>query len=322
MKSFSLSALYCLLFISACSAQNVSAPTTSLQSWRSGEVKQQILTYLDRITNVKSADYVEPKYRLAAFDMDGTVMCEKPKYIGSLVAETYLRKRALDEPDNTSPLYKAARDKDTVTLKKNYKDVYLEAFHNLSPEVLHKFTRAFMSKINHADRKVPLDQMIYAPMRELIQLLQQHEFSVYLVSASNQEFIRAWSEDLLGIPPENVIGSVVNFRIEHEDSGMTVKRQRNWIEPYNDRWGKPVRFRERTGRWPLIACGNGDGDVPLLKLASANPHPHLVLVLDHDDDQREYVYPRHQILKAARENQWLIISMKDDFTRLYDAKTP
>ena len=53
-------------------------PTTPLGSWHEGEAKAAILGFVERVTDEGGADYVAPPERVAVFDNDGTLWCEKP----------------------------------------------------------------------------------------------------------------------------------------------------------------------------------------------------------------------------------------------------
>jgi hypothetical protein len=45
-----------------------------LPSWRDGAARDAIVTFLDRV------DEIPPDERVAVFDNDGTMWCEKPNY--------------------------------------------------------------------------------------------------------------------------------------------------------------------------------------------------------------------------------------------------
>jgi hypothetical protein len=45
----------------------------------------------------------------------------------------------------------------------------------------------------------------------------------------------------------------------------------------------------------------------------------FALVIHHDDAVREYAYDDQQILDAAAEGGWTVLSMRDDFARLWPA---
>ncbi len=51
-----------------------------LDSWVDGPTKSAIVDFVGRVT-ADGADYVAPEARIAVFDNDGTLWCEKPMYI-------------------------------------------------------------------------------------------------------------------------------------------------------------------------------------------------------------------------------------------------
>jgi hypothetical protein len=61
---------------------------TVLASWNSGRAKQAIVDFVERVT-VDGPDFVAPAARIATFDYDGTLWCEKPTYVQ---ADFFLRR--------------------------------------------------------------------------------------------------------------------------------------------------------------------------------------------------------------------------------------
>src|SRR5437763_1339535 len=49
-----------------------------LPSWNDGPSRTAILEFVERVTEEGGADYVPPSERIAVFDNDGTLWCEKP----------------------------------------------------------------------------------------------------------------------------------------------------------------------------------------------------------------------------------------------------
>ena len=49
-----------------------------LPSWRAGASKQAVLEFVERVTTEGSPGFVPAAERVAAFDNDGTLWCEKP----------------------------------------------------------------------------------------------------------------------------------------------------------------------------------------------------------------------------------------------------
>ncbi|TWA49602.1 hypothetical protein FB008_11598 [Sinorhizobium medicae] len=54
------------------------AQADALPSWNDTSVKQAILDFVEKVTDESGQDFVPPKERIAVFDMDGTLVPEKP----------------------------------------------------------------------------------------------------------------------------------------------------------------------------------------------------------------------------------------------------
>ena len=53
-------------------------PTGTLASWNDAPTRRAIVEFVERVTTEGGADYVAPPDRIAVFDNDGTLWCEKP----------------------------------------------------------------------------------------------------------------------------------------------------------------------------------------------------------------------------------------------------
>jgi hypothetical protein len=59
----------------------------------------------------------------------------------------------------------------------------------------------------HPRFDLPYSQIVYRPMLELVRLLGQLDFAVYVVSDSSRDFLRVMASTAYGVPREHVIGS-------------------------------------------------------------------------------------------------------------------
>ena len=73
---------YALLFIAATlvNGSTLRAQTDPLPSWNDTAPKKAILDFVARVTTPGSKDFVRVEERIATFDNDGTLWCEKPFY--------------------------------------------------------------------------------------------------------------------------------------------------------------------------------------------------------------------------------------------------
>jgi hypothetical protein len=160
-------------------------------------------------------------------------------------------------------------------------------------------------------------------MVELLEFLRQNGFKTYIVSGGGVTFMRAFAEQLYGIPPEQVIGSLMETKYVLEaGKGAIVTEPK--LAFLDDGPGKPVGIERVIGRRPVFVAGNSDGDRDMLEYATTQGSPALGLIVHHDDAEREWAYDRSspigrldKPLDQAPSLGWLVVSMKDDFETIY-----
>ena len=290
-----------------------------LRSWNAGPSKEKIVSFVKSVSDPENNNFVPVEYRRAFFDMDGTILCEKPDYTEvALTKHRLLEKVAIEPQLKSNPIYRAVSDGDSEYLYKNIKTAIAEAFEGESLKFYLEYSRRFLSEEKHPKFNRPYIQLFYQPMIELIDYLTDHGFKVYIVSTSQQEFIRSVSKDILNIPADRIIGSMVGFSLQFSDDKNPVFiRKPSYFEPYNADENKVVRIRERGLLPSIFAFGNSSGDLAMLQMTAAGEYPNMVCILDHDDPEREYEYHKSNLLKTASENSWTVVSMKRDFRILF-----
>ena len=89
--------------------------------------------------------------------------------------------------------------------------------------------------------------------------------------------------------------------------------------PINDYDGKAINIQLRIGRRPILAVGNSNGDLQMLELTDDREGSNLILLVHHDDAKREYQYDKgaEKVLNVAKERNWTIISIKNDFKTVF-----
>ena len=71
-------------------------------------------------------------------------------------------------------------------------------------------------------------EMVFQPMLELLSYLRANEFKTFIVSGGGIEFMRPWTEEVYGIPSEQVVGSSGKVKFEmREGKPVLVKLARN-----------------------------------------------------------------------------------------------
>jgi phosphoserine phosphatase len=296
----------------------------TLPTWRPGPTRDAIEIFLD------AAEMLPIELRVAVFDIDGTLWSEKPQYpmIEFLLAE--LRRVVADRPELADrPEYRAALDWDRAAIGRlgpvNVVLALVELHSGITPEEFEARVRTYFAGARHADRGVPFSQTRYRPMLELIGELRARHFSVYVVTGSGLEFIRAISYQYFGVKPEGVVGSQVGYELVREDGAPRLLRTRELVGDPNEGAAKVANVQRLLGRRPILAAGNSAGDAEMLEYAQAFDGPSLALLVDHDDGEREYSYrsvagsfaSAEPVTATAGRSGWTVVSMRDDWSSIY-----
>jgi phosphoserine phosphatase len=298
-----------------------------LSLWNQTATRQAILDFVAAVATPGSPDFVPPAERIATFDNDGTLWCEKPGYIQLFFALQRLKEQAAADPALLAqPAYKAAVAGDLAYFDSLYpgnltelmKLVY-DTHAGMTQAEFEAQAFAFLSQAVHPRYGRPFRQLTYQPMIELIRYLEANDFKVFIASAGGMSFVRTVSEEIYGIPREQVIGSNVAYETRLTDAGPVLFRKPGLVDPISDGPGKLVNIELHIGRKPILAAGNADGDIHMLWYSQTSPHRSLQLLLRHDDREREYAYNAgaEKAQQLAAMHNWQVISMQEDFLQVF-----
>jgi phosphoserine phosphatase len=290
-----------------------------LPSWSEGAAKSAVLEFVESVSRpgASYASYVPPADRIATFDNDGTLWCEKPQYgQADFLFRRWKHMIEADPAKAREQPYKAIAENDQAWLSNLLDHVPElvkgagEAYEGITVGAFEQAVLEFFATATHPTLGLPYTTAGYRPMRELLDLLQARDFLVFICSGGGRDFMRPVSEQMYGIPRERVIGSATAVRYRDGE----LYRTKDVEQPIDDGTGKPEHIWMRTGRKPLLACGNADGDVPMLETARFG------IVIRHDDAGREFAYDTgaEKALANAKEHGWTVVSMHNDFKVVFD----
>jgi phosphoserine phosphatase len=304
-----------------------------LASWRVGASKLAILDFVERTTTQGSPGFVPPEERVAAFDNDGTLWCEKPMPIQLDFILRRLAAMAERDPGlrDRQP-WQAAYTRDYDWLGQLITRHYhgddselpvvaagvLQAFAGMTVEEFEAQADEFLHSAQHPSLGRGYLACAYRPMVELLGYLEANGFANYIASGGGRDFMRPISQEVYGIPRQRVIGSSTTLAWEpDEDGGRIVRRPE--ADVLDDGPAKPLRIWSRVGRRPLLAAGNSNGDLPMLQFAARPDRPGLRLLVLHDDPEREFDYTTgaEQALQQAGSKGWTVVSVKDDWATVF-----
>lgn len=289
-----------------------------LPSWRPGPTRDAILAFLDRSGDVPLDE------RVAYFDNDGTMWCEKPTYVQFDFFVDALQRRTEDDPSLADrPEFAAVLKGDMAAIGEiglaKVAGALAALFDGQTPEQFAAAVDAFLDR-------VPVRGRIYQPMLELLAELRALEFTVGIVTGGGTEFVRQVSKRFYGVEPGMVVGTQIGYAFDRDDSGRPlVRRTIKQIGTANEGGAKLEHIHSQVGRAPILAAGNSGGDRELLEWAQAHPRGGLAVLVDHDDADREYAYlseaatfrDAEPITDVAARLGWVLVSMRRDWETVF-----
>jgi hypothetical protein len=269
--------------------------------------------------------------RVACFDNDGTLWCEKPTYAQLDFFVDALKARLRQDPSAAKvPEFAALLSGDRAAIGEiGLERISLALGGLFEGEEPHEFlaqARAFMADAMHATLQRPLRTNVYQPMLELIGELRRLDFTVALVTGGGTEFVRAISHELYGVPPEAVVGTLVEYEFSRADDGVPrLRRTARVIGGANEGSTKVGNIQTQLGRRPILAAGNSGGDREMLEWAESGEGPSLALLVNHDDAEREFSYvssaetfaESEPITDVGRRLGWTVVSMANDWESVF-----
>jgi phosphoserine phosphatase len=299
-----------------------------LPSWNNTATKDAIIDFVEAVTDPASEDYLVPSARIAVFDNDGTLWAEQPVYFQFLFALEQLGARAAADPSIlTTDTLRAAAAGDMKTLMAGGTAALAEVVMATHTDMTvvdfqTEVTDWFATAKNPATGQ-PIADMTYQPMLELLSYLRDEDFSTWIVTGGGVNFVRAIADDAYGIPPNQVVGSMVETEYRVID-GVGQIMQLPDLAFIDDKGGKPVGIARNIGLRPVIAFGNSDGDYEMLEYTTTGKGPGLGLILHHTDAAREFAYDRDSHigkldrgLNDAAAQGWLVVDMAKDWSRVF-----
>ncbi len=302
--------------------------TDPLPSWNEGPSKESIQRFVEAVTCQGGAEFAPPLDRIAVFDNDGTLWSEKPFYFQLIFALDRVKALAAQYPEwRCQQPFKAVLEDDIDGLLagglKAIIDILVATHGGNTSDEFEQIVTAWIASARHPTTGRLYTEMVYQPMLELLDYLRAHGFRTYIVSGGGIEFMRAWVEEVYGIPPEQVIGSSIETKFEMRDSGPVLVRIPH-VDFVDDNEGKPVGIHKFIGRRPILAFGNSDGDHQMLQWTAAGDGARFMGLVHHTDAEREWAYDRDSLvgrldkaLDEAREKGWTVVDMAREWRIVY-----
>ena len=310
----------------------------ALIDWTDGGIaKQELIDYVDTVTNPMSVDYIPVDDRIAVFDMDGTIVCETdPVYFDFCL----LKYRVLDDPtykDKASDFERNVAIQ--IQRKFNGEDVDISmvdhgkavasAFSGMTVDEMEDYVKAFKNQPEPGYTGMTRGEAFYQPMLEVINYLEANEFTVYVVSGTDRLITRGLCDGMLDLPPSQMIGSDETLVADHQDGedGLDYEYEDNdelvlggEFMVKNLNMNKVSVIAQEIGKQPVLAFGNSASDSSMLEYTTRdNRFKSLAFMICCDDTVRENgnLEKAQKMVDLCNEKDWIPVSMKNDWTTIY-----
>jgi phosphoserine phosphatase len=312
------------------SASAAPAQTDPLPSWNDGPARQAIVEFVRVTTTQGSPSFVEPAARIATFDQDGTMWVEQPLYTQVIYCLERVPAvvKAKPELGNVEPFKTVMSGNRAAIAKLPMKDLEKILAATLSGMSVDEFkaqVKPWLASAKHPRWDRPYTDLVYKPMVEVMEYLRANGYKTYIVTGGGQDFVRVSTEQLYGIPPEQVVGSAGGTKYGYGKDGRPMLTKEPKLLLNDDKAGKPEGIHLMIGRRPYAAFGNSDGDRQMLEYTGAGDGARLMMLVYHDDAVREYAYGAKSkigtfsdaLMAEAKKRGWVVISMKNDWKRIF-----
>ncbi|WP_172276652.1 MULTISPECIES: HAD family phosphatase [unclassified Lentimicrobium] len=331
-----LSVLFLLTLFIACTSNTESENKTTnkkeisnpLPSWNEVTSKQNIIRFVEDVTNESSPNFIEIEDRIATFDNDGNLWAEQPYYFQLRFALDMIQKMAPEHPEwKDDEVFQAAINNDIEAVLHSGEEglikIVMTSHANNSAEDFQADVTEWINTAKHPKTGKLYKEMVYQPMLEVLDYLRDHDFKLFIVSGGGIDFMRAFADQVYNIPKDQIVGSTIETDFVIGENGPQIIRLPE-LNFNDDKKGKPIAINRHIGRIPVFASGNSDGDLQMMQYTDSGKGKKFMLYLHHTDAEREWAYDRDSHigrldkgLDEAAEKGWTVIDMKKDWKVIY-----
>jgi phosphoglycolate phosphatase-like HAD superfamily hydrolase len=332
LNSISISVLI-LVICAGCTTTPQS--TNTLSSWNDGSAKQAIVNFVKATTETSSPQFVPPEERIATFDQDGTLWVEHPVYSQLMfcfdrVPAVVAAKPELKDVEPFKTVLSGDREAIAKLTLPDLIKIAAATLTGMSTEQFQAEVKKWLAEAKDPRWHRPYTELTYQPMQEVLQYLRANGYKTYIVTGGGQDFVRVYSEQTYGIPPEQVVGTMGGTKYGYDQAGKPILTKESRMLLNDNDAGKPEGIHLMIGRRPYAAFGNSTGDQQMLEYTKAGDGARLAMLVLHDDSTREYAYGPAQgmpdskvgtftqeLYDRAQKDGWVVISMKNDWKQIF-----
>ncbi len=327
--------LKCLLFVFLFVLFGCLTENDPLPSWNNGAAKQAIVDFVKSTTTKGSPDYVPQEERIATFDQDGTLWVEHPLYTQVVycldrVPEVVKEKPELKDQEPFKTILSGDQQAIAKLSMEDLKKILAATLTGMPVNQFREEVNNWISTAKHKKWDKKYTDLTYQPMKEVMAYLRANGYRTYIVTGGGQDFVRVYSQETYGIPPEQVVGTATGVSYDYDKDGRPYLTKEPRLLLNDNDAGKPEGIHLIIGRRPYAAFGNSDGDKQMLEYTWAGEGKRLAMLVLHDDADREYAYGPAEGLPETKvgefpqslydeavKNGWIVISMKRDWKDIF-----
>jgi phosphoglycolate phosphatase-like HAD superfamily hydrolase len=306
-----------------------------LPSWNDTAPKKAIVEFVRATTDKANPKYVPPERRIVTFDQDGTLWCEHPMYTQVIyclerVPVVVKEKPELKDKEPFKTVLSGNREAIAKLPMNELEEILFATLSGMTVDEFQAEVKQWLATARHPRWDRPYTELVYQPMLEVLKYFRANGYKTYIVTGGGQDFVRVYAEQVYGIPPEQVVGTMGGTKYGYGKDGKPMLTKEPKLLLNDNDAGKPEGIHLMIGRRPHAAFGNSPGDQQMLEYTTAGDGARLGMLVLHDDAKREYAYGPAQglpdtkvgtfpqaLYDDAKKRGWVVISIKDDWKRVF-----
>jgi len=312
----------------------------NLSLWTdSAELKTKLVNFVKAAVKEGDPGFIPKENRIAVFDLDGTLFCETdPNYFDyTLLVHRVLEDTQFKDQANEFEREVANKIVEQNKTGKSFEGLPVDhgkavasAFSGMTMDEFNSYVQEFKKLDMPSYTNMTRGDGWYKPMLQVVDYLQDNDFTVYVVSGTDRLIVRGIVYNSpLKIPFTQIIGSteslVATNQGETEGDQYQFKEEDKVILggdflSKNLKMNKVIAIANEIGYQPVLSFGNSDGDSSMAEyVVDNNPYPSMAFMLCCDDTERENgnIKKANKMYDICKEHGWTPISMKNDWTTIY-----
>lgn len=322
----------------------------TLPAWAQGETienwaadspaMQSIVAFVSESVDESAPGFIPVEDRVAVFDMDGTLYGERfPTYFNDwLYINRALHDDSYQAPEELRAFAQAWEDKvlrgvpmeDFDALER---ELGPQLYAGLTADEYADVVRRFKAMDVWGFEVMTYGEAYFQPMVSLVKYLREHDYAVYIVSATYRDAVRVMTEGVLDeyIPYDRVIGTDLKYVASGDAARDSMFYELTSGDDLviagelflkNQKTNKAAMIQQEIGRVPVLAFGNSTGDFSMATYTLSNEkYAGRAYMLLCDDTGRDYGDPEAAAAFQAKceANGFYTVSERDEFAALYPA---